>query len=301
MRTACLLTVSQHALGRGRCVSQHALGRGEVCTQACTGQGGGVYPSKHWAGGCVSHHALGRGCLPRGVCSEDRGLPRGGGLPGGICMGVSAREVSAWGVSAQGVYLGSLPGKSAQGDVYPGGCLPRGVSAQGVSAQGVVSTWGCLSGGVCPVGVCGRHSPSTRGRHSPCEQKGRVQHESWAFKVLGYQAINPACCDGIREYGYMTPQWSPLITCFSTLSGLPIYCLTNWDVETNASFYMRGVGECLSFLIQQMVGELGSGCILFSWRRHRNPLHLLGRKAAYRAQSTHEPVWGVCSGKSLWL
>ena len=37
MCTACLLTVSQHALCRG-CVSQHALGRG-VC-QRCTCQGG---------------------------------------------------------------------------------------------------------------------------------------------------------------------------------------------------------------------------------------------------------------------
>ena len=44
MRTARLLTVSQHALRRG------------------------VYPSMHWAGRCVSQHALGKGlCLPRGV------------------------------------------------------------------------------------------------------------------------------------------------------------------------------------------------------------------------------------------
>ena len=55
MRTAHLLTVSQHALGGD--VSQHVLGRG-----------------------CVSQHALGRGtsawgclprgCLPRGVCGR---------------------------------------------------------------------------------------------------------------------------------------------------------------------------------------------------------------------------------------
>ena len=38
MRTACLLTVSQHALGGGGglCVSQHALGRGGVCPRLWT-------------------------------------------------------------------------------------------------------------------------------------------------------------------------------------------------------------------------------------------------------------------------
>ena len=39
MRTAHLLTVSQHALVGGVCVSQHALGRG-VCIPACSGQEG---------------------------------------------------------------------------------------------------------------------------------------------------------------------------------------------------------------------------------------------------------------------
>ena len=57
MRTASLLTVSQHALGRV-CVSQHALGRG------------GVYPSMHWAGGVCQHalgvSAQGRVCLSGG-------------------------------------------------------------------------------------------------------------------------------------------------------------------------------------------------------------------------------------------
>ena len=56
IRTARLLTVSQHALRRGG-VSQHALGRG-VCIPACTGQG--VYPSMHCEGGCVSQHAMGQ-------------------------------------------------------------------------------------------------------------------------------------------------------------------------------------------------------------------------------------------------
>ena len=78
MRTACLLTISQHALCRGG-VSQHALGRG-VCIPACTGQGsvcpggvclgvqgcvhrGGVCPGGMSAQGLVSSHG---GCLPRG-------------------------------------------------------------------------------------------------------------------------------------------------------------------------------------------------------------------------------------------
>ena len=66
MRTACLLTVSQHALGGGGGVSQHALGRG------------GVYPSMHWAGGCIpACHAGGGVCTGRGICTEGRCLPRG--------------------------------------------------------------------------------------------------------------------------------------------------------------------------------------------------------------------------------
>ena len=47
---------------------------------ACTGQGGGVYPSMHWAGGCVypSMHWAG-GCLD---------IPKGGGgcLPIGVSV-----------------------------------------------------------------------------------------------------------------------------------------------------------------------------------------------------------------------
>ena len=73
MRTARLLSVSQHALGR-------------VC----------VYPSMYWAGGCVSQHALGRGVCP------------GGCLAGGV----SAVGVSAQGVSALGCLPGGcLPGE----------------------------------------------------------------------------------------------------------------------------------------------------------------------------------------------
>ena len=57
MRTAGLLTVSQHALGRG------------VCIPACTRQG--VYPSMHLAGVC----------LPKGgVCPRWR-------MPGGVSAG----------------------------------------------------------------------------------------------------------------------------------------------------------------------------------------------------------------------
>ena len=59
MPTARLLTVSQHALGRG-CVypSMHWAG-------------GCVYPSMHWAGGCIpactgQWGGLLSGCLPRG-------------------------------------------------------------------------------------------------------------------------------------------------------------------------------------------------------------------------------------------
>ena len=48
IRTARLLTVSQHALRRG------------------------VYPSMHWVGGCVSQHALGRGCIP--ACTVKGGV-----------------------------------------------------------------------------------------------------------------------------------------------------------------------------------------------------------------------------------
>ena len=58
MRTARLLTVSQHALRRG------------VCILSCTGQGG------------VSQHALDRGCVcPEGVSA------RGFSPHGGVCLG----------------------------------------------------------------------------------------------------------------------------------------------------------------------------------------------------------------------
>ena len=62
MRTARLLTVSQHALRSGG-VSQHALGRG-----------------------CVSQHALGRGVSTQGGA---RVSAQGGG--GGVCLGVSTQ------------------------------------------------------------------------------------------------------------------------------------------------------------------------------------------------------------------
>ena len=77
MRTARLLTVSQHALGRGG-VCQHVLERG-------------MYPSMHWAGGCVypsMHWAGGVSALPGGVCrgmSAQRGICPEGGLPG-VCV-----------------------------------------------------------------------------------------------------------------------------------------------------------------------------------------------------------------------
>ena len=74
MRTARLLTVSQHELhgGGGVYPSMHWVE--------------GVYASMHWAGGGVSQHALGGGVCP-GVCVSQHALGRG----------VSARVVSAWG------------------------------------------------------------------------------------------------------------------------------------------------------------------------------------------------------------
>ena len=61
VRTAHLLTVSQHALHRG--VSQHALHRG------------------------VSQHALGIWCLPRGVSAQGGVCPGGMSEQGGVCPG----------------------------------------------------------------------------------------------------------------------------------------------------------------------------------------------------------------------
>ena len=88
MRTARLLTISQHALLRGDCAIPACTGQGDVCIPACTGQGsvfpGGVYP---------------------GVSAQ------GDFCPGGCCLG--------GGVCLRGVY----PGVSAQG-CLPGGCLP---------------------------------------------------------------------------------------------------------------------------------------------------------------------------------
>ena len=57
-----------------------------MCIQACTGQ-------------CVSQHALGRG-----VSAGEECLPGEGGLPGGVCQGVSA-QVGRY----PSMYLGSHP------------------------------------------------------------------------------------------------------------------------------------------------------------------------------------------------
>ena len=62
MRTARLLTVSQHALRKGG-VSQHALGRG-VCIPACTGPGGV----------CIS------------TCTGQGGVCWGVSAQGGVCL-----------------------------------------------------------------------------------------------------------------------------------------------------------------------------------------------------------------------
>ena len=106
MCTACLLTISQHALCRGLVfVSQHAL--------AGVSEKAGVY--------------LPRGCLPRrvpawGVCMP-RGVPAQGCTGRGCAqVGVPAWGCLPWGVPAQGV--------SAQGSVPPQevylseGCIP---------------------------------------------------------------------------------------------------------------------------------------------------------------------------------
>ena len=72
MRTARLLTVSQHALDEG-------------CISACTGQRdiaypsmhwvGGVYPSMHWAWGVFIPACTGQGgCLVRGEVSALGGV-----------------------------------------------------------------------------------------------------------------------------------------------------------------------------------------------------------------------------------
>ena len=81
MRAAHLLTISQHALGRG-CVSQHAL-----CSW--------VYPSMHWVG-CIPECTGHGGCLPEGVCPGGMsaqgsvclgGFCLGDFCPGGVCLG----------------------------------------------------------------------------------------------------------------------------------------------------------------------------------------------------------------------
>ena len=91
IRTARLLTVYQHALGRGRgCVypSMHWAGVGvTVCIPACTGQGWGISALEDVCpGGCLA-----RGCLLGGVCP---GRVSARGLSG---QGVSAQEMSVQG------------------------------------------------------------------------------------------------------------------------------------------------------------------------------------------------------------
>ena len=96
MRTARLLTVSQHALGSRGGVCLPKGGRGGVCL-----------------GGCLPGGVSAWDCLPRGVsASGPRGCLHRGCLSGGVCLrgvfpgGVSTsgpRGMSAqWGVSASG-------------------------------------------------------------------------------------------------------------------------------------------------------------------------------------------------------
>ena len=98
MCTACLLTISQHALCRGLVfVSQHAL--------AGVSEKAGVY--------------LPRGCLPRGVSAQEGTCLGGVHAQGCTCPGgVPVGGVPRW------VYL---PGGVCPGVYLPRGCLPRGV------------------------------------------------------------------------------------------------------------------------------------------------------------------------------
>ena len=97
MCTTHLLTISQHALGRGVYTSMHWAGEG-------------VYPSMHWAGGCVPQHLLGRGC----VCTGD------------VCLGVSSWGVSAQGVSAWGCVADILPRKRGRPPLWTDTCENQG-------------------------------------------------------------------------------------------------------------------------------------------------------------------------------
>ena len=83
MRTSRLLTISQHALGRGG-VSQHALDRG-CLPRGVSGQGGvwlrwGVWPR----GGCLAK---------KGVSGQGECLARGMSARGGVCPGVCVADI----------------------------------------------------------------------------------------------------------------------------------------------------------------------------------------------------------------
>ena len=78
MRTARLLTISQHALRRGGVCIPACTGR-EVCIPACTGQGGGCIPACIGQGG-VCPGGVWQGVCPPGVCGRV--------CPGGVCLGV---------------------------------------------------------------------------------------------------------------------------------------------------------------------------------------------------------------------
>ena len=126
MCTACLLTISQHALCRGVVfVSQHAL--------AGVSEKAGVY--------------LPRGCLPRGVSAQE-----------GTCLG----GVHAQGCTCPG---GVPVGGCAQVGVPAWGCLPWGVPAQGVSAQGSVPPQEVYLSEGCIPACNGADAPLWTDRH----------------------------------------------------------------------------------------------------------------------------------------
>ena len=151
MRTARLLTVSQHAQRRGvcipactgwRCVSQHALGRGGICPGGCLPRGSlpGVYPSMHWVEVCIPACTGQGGYLPRRVSAQRESA-------GGVCPGGCLQS-------------GCLSG----GGVCPGGCLPL-----------------VLGRGVCVVCV----SQYAMGQTPPCGQTDTCENTTFAASVCG--------------------------------------------------------------------------------------------------------------------
>ena len=125
MRTARLLTISQHVLG--------------VCLP------GGYLPGGVWPegrGGVCLGGCLPRGCLPGGCLPREREGVSAQGVSARRCLARGKRGYLPRGVSAKrGVCPG---GMSAQGGVYPRGCLPL--------VLGVVCIPACNGANIPPCG-----------------------------------------------------------------------------------------------------------------------------------------------------